>query len=468
MDMKKLLSLVLALALMLGVAALAESEDLQAALDAANERIAALEAEVEKYKPFYDQQIIAEYGEDGIVWKADVEAQYQEAAAMYAQYGIPVDDYAAEIKQSIVEGMVQDGVLDAKAAELGIGQPDEDTLADLTAKAQEDFETYVSYYTSYFATEGAIDEENRQATIDGLNGAGISADSLLNDRLESYASEQLHDYVTKDVTVTDEDVQAKYQEMIEADKEDYADDYNYISAKTSGDATIAWNPEGYRTVKHVLVKFSDDQASQYNDLHSALDSLNDELAALDEAENAETTDEAAETENAEAADDEAEPEEPPRTREEIQTDIGTIGASLEALYSELMPKAQEVVDAFNGGKDFDSLIAEYGEDPGMQAEPGATEGYPVAEGVTYWDPAFTEGAMSIPEIGQISEPVRGQNGIHIIYYLADITPGDVPFEEIKDGVEAAALESKISDTYDAQVQAWVEEANATYHMENLD
>jgi len=103
----------------------------------------------------------------------------------------------------------------------------------------------------------------------------------------------------------------------------------------------------------------------------------------------------------------------------------------------------------------------------MQNEPTATEGYAVAAESTTWDPAFTEGAMSIEAIGQISEPVRGQNGIHIIYYLGDITPGPVPFEEIADAVREEAQQDKVSETYQAQVDAWVEEANPVYHLDRF-
>lgn len=467
MNMKRILCLALALMLTLGACALAEGDDLQAQLDEANAHIAELEAEVEKYRPYYEAQIVAEYGEDGIIWLEDAQKQFEEASAMYAQYGIPVDSYAAEIKQSIVESMVREAVLDDKAEEMGLSELDEATMADLTEQANADLETYIGYYTSYFAKEDATDEENREATLQGLEQNGINADALLKDRVSNYVSEKLHDAVTKDVSVSDEDIQAKYQAMIEEDKESYTDDdYAYNAARSDG-SVIAWNPEGYRTVKHVLIKFDDEQAKQYSELQSALDGLNDELNALDNPEpTAEPTEGAEDAEDAEPA-EEAEAEAAPRTREEIQADIGEIGASIEALYAQLMPKAQEVVDAFNAGTDIDTLIAQYGEDKGMTREPSMSQGYAVAENSTYWDPAFTEGAMSIAEIGQISEPVRGKNGVHIIYYLADITPGDVPFEDIKDGVAAEALEEKVSQTYDDQVEAWVEEAKPTYHLDRF-
>ena len=458
MNMKRILCLVLAMMLTLCVCALAEG-DLQAQLDAANARIAELEAEVEKYLPYYEKQIVAEFGEDGIIWLEDAQKQFDEASAMYAQYGIPVENYAAEIKQSIVEALVRQAVLDTKAEEMGLSELDEETKADLAEQANADLETYIGYYSSYFAKEDASDEENREATLKGLADNGISAEALLEDRIENYVSEQLHDAVTKDVTVSDEEVQAKYQAMIEDDKDSYAEDDAAYNSARSGGETIAWNPEGYRAVKHVLVKFDEDQAKQYTELQSALSGLNDELAALDDPKPTAEPAEGEETGEAEEA--------APRTREEIQADIGEIGTSIEALYSQLMPKAQEVVDAFNGGADFDSLIDQYGEDPGMTREPSKTQGYAVSEKSTYWDPAFTEGAMSIAEVGQISEPVRGKNGVHIIYYLSDITPGEVPFADIREDVAAAALEDKVTQTYDDQVAVWVEEATPVYHLDRF-
>ena len=462
MTMKRILCLAMALMLALGVCALAEGDDLQAQLDEANAHIAELEAQVEKYRPFYERQIVAEYGDEGIVWLEDAQKQFDEASAMYAQYGIPVENYAAEIKQSIVEALVRQAVLDAKAEEMGLRELDEETKADLAEQANADLETYIGYYSSYFAKDGASDEENREATVKGLAENGISADALLEDRIENYVSEQLHDAVTKDVTVSEDEVQAKYQSMIEDDKDSYAEDDAAYNSARSGGETIAWNPEGYRAVKHVLVKFDEDQAKQYTELQSALSGLNDELAALDDPKPTAEPAEPAEGEETGEAEEAA-----PRTREEIQADIGEIGTSIEALYSQLMPKAQEVVDAFNGGADFDSLIDQYGEDPGMTREPSRTQGYAVSEKSTYWDPAFTEGAMSIAEVGQISEPVRGKNGVHIIYYLSDITPGEVPYEDIREDVAAAALEDKVTQTYDDQVAVWVEEAKPVYHLDRF-
>ena len=456
MNLKKFLCMVMAMLLATGAFALAETDDVQAQLNAANERIAQLEAEVELYRPYYEQQIVAEYGEGGIIWREDAMAEYEAAASAYSQYGLSIDTYADAVKQDILNSLVQQAVLKEKAEELGLSQLDDEARANLEAEAAENYETYIENYKSYFAAEDASDEDARAQTIAAMEQYGLTQDVLVQQMLDSYVDEQLHSYVTADVAATDEDIQAKYDELVAYGEEHYTDDRAYNTARNGGEI-VAWNPEGYRAVKHVLIKFDDEQSQQYSSLQSTLSSLNAELEALDDPQE-ETADEA-DAEDAEA--------ETPRTREEIQADIGRIGAELEALYSQLLPRAQQVIDEFEGGADFESLIEKYNEDPGMQNEPTASQGYAVAAESTTWDPAFTEGAMSIGAVGSISAPINGQNGVHIIYYLSDITPGAVPFEDIADAVTAAAQEDKVNDTYDAQVAAWVEEANPVYHMDRF-
>jgi hypothetical protein len=469
MNLKRKLSLGLAAALALGCGAFAEPADLQAQLDEANARIAELEAQVEKYKPYYENQIVAEYGEDGIIWKEDADAEYKAASEAYSQYGLNIEDYADGIKQDILETLVRNAILDAKAAELGLDQLDDEARANLEAEAAENFETYIETYKGYFADEDAEEDAAREQTIAAMESYGLTKDALLEQMLESYVDEQLHAHITKDVAVTDEDIQAEYDAMVAEDEEAYADDdMAYNNARNSG-ATIAWNPEGYRTVKHVLIEFDEDQSAKYTELQTKLDALKDEKDAVenpvveDGAEGAEGDE--AEAEATPEATPEPTPE--PRSLDEIEADIAGVTAEIEALHTELLPQAQQVIDEFEAGADFDSLIEKYNADPGMNNEPTATQGYAVSADSTVWDPAFTEGAMSIAEVGQISAPVYGSLGIHIIYYLSDITPGAVPFEDIADAVADRALEDKVSETYDALVSSWVEEAAPVYHADRF-
>ena len=152
---------------------------------------------------------------------------------------------------------------------------------------------------------------------------------------------------------------------------------------------------------------------------------------------------------------------------DVLRERGVAFSSLDALYEELMPKAQEVVDKFNAGTSFDELIDEYNEDPGMQNEPTKTEGYAVCAESTSWDTAFRDGAMSIESVGGISEPVRGSYGVHIIYYMSDVPAGAVAYEDVHDQVETDALNDAKDAAYETAVNLWLDEAAVTYHYDRL-
>ena len=79
--MKKLICICMALVLALGSFCALAEEDLQAQLDAANAKIAELQAQVDTYYPYYAAQIVATYGADGVVWLEDVKAQVNMDAA---------------------------------------------------------------------------------------------------------------------------------------------------------------------------------------------------------------------------------------------------------------------------------------------------------------------------------------------------------------------------------------------------
>lgn len=504
MMIRKVLCLVLALALCGAMAFAEEDGDLQAQLDAANERIAELEAQVELYQPYYDAQVIVEY-DGGVVFLDDILEQYAGVDSQFSSYyGVSLADYGYDTvyKQLIAETLLQDAVLEAKATELGLDQLDDETMAGLTEEAAANFESYVTSVWDYFASDDLTDEEIREDCVAYLESMGYTEDALLESLIDNYVSEQLYNYITADVTVTEEDIQAAFDELVAEQEASFADDSTYNTSRNNGD-TIVWNPEGYRMVRHVLIKFTDDQATRYSELQDTLDMLNEELEALQTAaeeaaaatdeSTTEATDETAAEATAEATDettgetapeataeatDEAAAETtgetaaeateaPARTEEEINAEIADVEAELTALYEELLPTAQEVIDAFNSGTSFSDLIDQYNEDPGMENEPTATNGYAVSANSTAWDPAFTEGAMSIESIGEISEPVYGQNGIHIIYYDSDIPAGAVDLETVRAEIEESALNTKLNDTYDNTLAEWVEAVNPVYHYDRL-
>ncbi len=465
-------------------ASAADAETLTAELEAANAKVAELEAAaaeaavaaetaaaedadlqalVDLYKPFYDAQIIVEF-KDGIVLKDDVMAAYDYLAQNYAQYGIDLAQYGLEsqVQQQAVELELETAVITAKAVELGLDQMDEAALAE---EAKATMESFINTVAPNFQGEDVSEDEVRAQAVEYLASLGYTEEALMADIRESYMAEAVYNHVTGDIAVTDEDVQAAYDALVAEQQELFADDASYNDARNNGEL-IVYNPESYRAVKQVLIQFSDEQSAKIAELEATLEALTAELeAAQAPAEETEAADEAAESDEIATTD---EPAAEPRTVEEIDADIAAAQADLDAVRAELAAEAQEVVDKFNAGTAFADLIAEYNDDPGMNNEPTATNGYAVAATSTTWDPSFTEAAMSIAEVGGISEPTLGSYGMYIVYYESDIPAGPVALDSVVETMTEDALTTKIAQTYNAAVEQWMVEAEPVYHLDRMN
>ena len=102
-------------------------------------------------------------------------------------------------------------------------------------------------------------------------------------------------------------------------------------------------------------------------------------------------------------------------------------------FEEKQALVKEIQDKIKAGANFDDLIKEYGEDPGMEGSP---EGYVFTEGEMVAE--FYEGTKAL-EVGAISEPVTSSYGFHIIKREA-LTDAD--FESYADNVKNMVTSEK--------------------------
>ena len=441
-------------------------EDKDARIAELEAQVAELEAQVAAY---HLKEIVASF-DGGEVSVEEAQTQYEYMVSIYAQYGIDVAAYGLEdsVRQEVVATLAENAIVLHMAEQLGLGLT-EDQETQFATEATQGYESTVEmYYQNYFADQYEDESEGRTAAAQYLNEQGYTYESTLKSLRETQLATNVYDYITADVTVTEEEVKAAYDEYVAADQSTYeASAYQFESAYTNG-SDIYYTPEGYRVVKHILFQFDDEQSAQYEELCAQLDALDAELAeatATDETATDEaTTEEVAADET--AADETATEEAAPRAAEEIEADIAEAQAQLDALYQQLIPEAEAAAARFESGEDIEALIAELNDDTGMPET-----GYAVSEtadvSTQMWDPAFTEGALSIEEVGGLSEPVLGTYGVHLIYYAGDLTPGATPYEDVRANVETLALSEKVNQTYADQIAAWEEELNLQLYPENI-
>ena len=115
--------------------------------------------------------------------------------------------------------------------------------------------------------------------------------------------------------------------------------------------------------------------------------------------------------------------------------------------------ANELLARVNAGEDFDMLVAEYGQDPGMHMNP---QGYTFTEGAMV--PQFEQGTRDL-EIGEISGLVRSEFGFHIIMR---VEPDETSIMRAPGAPEVRTLEDRMMEAIFLGIQAMVDDASIEF------
>ena len=392
---------------------------------------------------------------------------------MYSMYGMSYDPTDSKTiiaaRDSAIESLIQAAVVEKKVKDGGFDTFTEEELAGVQESADTTYQSYVdSVKSSYFADTALTGADLDQAIVDKLAELGYpTKDSALDSAKYTKAQEKLKNSIVKDVTVTDEQVQTEYDNKVAAAMSSYATTLSQYGSDVSSGTTIYYRPAGYRAVKNILRKFSDEDSKTISDLQSQLTTKQSDLstnAASIAALPADATTDTADQATSRAA--------LTATKTELETAISDLTAQLaaakEKAYAALQPTVDEIVAKLAAGEDFDALMAQYGEDTGMQTEPGKTDGYLVCTGSTQWVTEFTEASMALSKVGDVSAPFQTQYGVHIVKYVKDIAEGAVPLSEVKDALTAELLTAQQDELYNNTVTQWVTDANAKIYKDRLN
>lgn len=348
----------------------------------------------------------------GIVTVAEATAEYQTIASYYEQLGMDETEYAESAKQSVLEGLVETKVLEAKEKELGLYDLTDEEETAIEEEVQTQYDENLEYYMSFRYDESKTEDEIREETAEYLDTNGYSYDTLLQEARQQARRDKLYDYVTKDTQVSDDQLREFYDSQLASDEAKYSADFAEYEADTQSGRTPVWNPEGVRRIQYIEIPFTDDQLSRYTEIQDALafgDS--DQMSELD------------------------------------------------ALYEELEPDAQAVLDRLNAGESLESLTTQYG---------GSGEsGMCVSEQSTLCGEDFREAAMALENVGDVSGLVRTDTGYCILRYAADVPAGAADFDSVKDTLRETYEEELKTQTYSAQVEKWIEEANVKYYTDRF-
>ena len=366
--------------------------------------------------------------------KAQTEAIHDYNEQMYYYYyGTSYDRTSeaamADAQEQAIQSLIESAVVDAKLAEYGFDSFTEEELAEIEATAQEDYELYHDTVKNfYFGASELTGDELEAAIQEEMAAMGYpNYEALLEETKYAKSQEKLIAEINKDVTVSEEELTTEYNARVESAKASYeAAAYMYGTALTNGE-TPYYAPAGYRYVKHILLQFAEADATVISDLEN-------QIANLAEGEDAAELNE-------------------------------KLAAAKEQAYLNLVPTIDEINAKLAEGAEFDALITEYNEDPGMNAD---SIGYAVCATSVDWVNEFKDASMALANVGDVSAPVRSDYGIHIIKYQSDIAEGEIGLENVREALSAEMQATKESNNIETSLAQWVEEANAVIHEKELN
>jgi len=345
------------------------------------------------------------------IYKQDVLKIYEQEKEYYGLTDEISDDQASfvqSLKEDILERLIYQELVSQQAAAAGFSVD-----AAAVEKAQAEFAGILTTIAAQMKdedtqagnpTDGVDYDAKAQEYVTGeLAAMGTTESEYVQLIAQQMQVELFYNEVTKDVTVTEEDIQSYYTTQ--------------LAAQRSGGATDAYSVQLLEpasvTVKHILIALPAEQKAEY-------------------------------------------------TRLLTEEDEAAAQSYLEEKLQAIEPSAQAVLAEATGGADFETLIKEHGEDPGMETYP---DGYTVRADGEFVE-EFETASLGLKK-GEISGLVATYHGYHIIKAYDRTEEVVYPLEEKREEISTAIKNQKSDAVWSALVDEWFAGATISRYTDRL-
>jgi len=378
-----------------------------------------------------DPVVVAEF-DGGQLLSTEVIPVFNDHLTTQIFSGYSADEVSDSVLQDVLTELTSQKLIAAKAAELGLDQVTDEERATVQAEATRRYNEQIGYFTAFVDKEGLTPDQIQAAAEKYMREeAHITEETLAAELLTELPAEKYYAHVTGDVTVSDADVQALYDERLAEQRAaftEYPEEFEY--AHSEGELVL-YNLDGYRAVQNLQLSFANDEDA------ARAQALTDQLDRLDPMKDADAE------------------------------QIKALEAELDPLYAPLEATAQEIADKLQAGENFATLMDQYGADAQMTKGALRDTGYYISDHSFLFSTEFIQGSMILDHPGQVSSPLRSGSGLHLVKYLKDVAPGEVSLEDVRDAVEAEALKAKRDAAYEEHVAALLDQSNVRYYPERL-
>ncbi len=325
-------------------------------------------------------------------------------------------DEAKMFYEQMLDQLVEFKIAKKKADEQKIVLSADEVKAidtDLKSRLDEAIAPLESSYADIAKTKSSVDpkKEAQKALDEQMQKNGFNTEDMRRFLTDIKIYQAVYKKVQETVTLSDAELKDGYDKLVETQTETFknlaAYEYTKGMAEQGQGDPVVYTPVGNRYVKHILITLPQDLVTQIQ----------------------------------QAADETA--------KKKLRDDN----------LPSIKGKADEVLAKVQAGQDFDALMAEYGQDPGMQSEPAKTKGYEINT-ETGFVPEFKTAALALAKIGDTTGLVATDYGYHIIKYVGDVPSGPVPFDQVKETLKTSLLAAKKSKTWEDTITQWKKDAGA--------
>ena len=362
------------------------------------------------------------------------------------QYIADASDYKAT-----VDFLVRQKALEKKVQDMGFDQFSAEELSSFEQEAQSRWEETLSQYADFIQsedTEEARAEAMKQAEA-YYAAQGRTREDLLKAVKNNASQDKMTDYLMGGYQPSEEEILEVFNQVGPAYQKQYENDIPTYEYMTQFSGQSSWfTPAGYRGIIHILITGDKDLVNQVRTLEAAYEEQQQQEAGGAQAP---------------AAEGESQEKKEPVTLEMIE-------AARQKVLESKADVIKEIGDRLAKGESFEALIKEFGEDPGMTNEDNLENGYPVHQSSVVWDPAFVKGAFSdkMQQVGDVSDPVVGSHGIHILKYLRDVPSGLIMTDAIHGEITQFLVGRKQNEVYTKAFEGWLSEMEVVYNQEAID
>ncbi|MDD3919979.1 MAG: SurA N-terminal domain-containing protein [Eubacteriales bacterium] len=314
----------------------------------------------------------------------------------------------ADYKKFRLDDLVAEAALLEEARNLGLTKLTAEQEAEIDQSYLDYYNSVLKAYTEAHGTDEASQRKAEQSFDQLLKDSNLTPERIRETLRIGYITNLYNEQAGLISDFTEEDIRAQYDSMLLEQQQKF--DADPLLFADEPVAVPVYVPDGYKKTYRLIKYYSAQQADDINAASTALTNAENEymVAVLESGEDS------AAAKRAEA------------DQEKAYTVYHNVLSRVKD--SVVANKLDTVMDRLSAGEAFTDVLEQETDDPEIAT-------YYVHFGVTSIDENYVSTALALTEPGSYSEPVATSEGVCLIYLVENMTPGAIPYEDVRDAIK---------------------------------